>query len=316
MEKKKSYVTFTRDFAGYKWFKPLLVLLLTLLFEVILSSIFVVIYLIIKANQGIGIMDAVAIITGGYDTMDVYSFEGALYSLGSIAAFIPAIWLASKIVKDRPFSSYGSISGGFDIKLFLKFILVALVPIGIPVAVSALLGAERLGAMQFTVLGLIACIILTPLQCIAEEYLFRGLIMQTIGGWFRIPVLAIILQAAVFASQHPYNIYGVLEVFLAGVLMALTVYFTDGLEAASAAHFVNNFTLFFINGLGFKTITADAELSSLIESVVIDSLFLIVVIFLVKKKNFIKRPELVMPESASAPEAVSVADINNGSNEA
>ena len=302
MDKKPSYVNYTRLLPNYRWFKPIIVIALAVFFELCASVVLSIIYFIFKMKQGIDIFSAAAELTNGYDSLDVYSFEGALLSLGGVAAFIPAIWLASIIVKDRPFKTYSSISGGFDFKLFFKFVLVALVPIGIPVGVSVILGAEGgKGPVSFTVLGLIACIILTPLQCMAEEYFFRGLIMQTIGGWFKIPVIAIILQAVVFASQHPYNIYGVLEVAIAGILLAVMTYITDGLEASSAAHFVNNFTIFFLNGIGFKTIKTDTDLESLIESLVVDALFLAAVYYLTKKKNFVKRPELVISQPEPIP---------------
>lgn len=309
MEQKKSYITFTRELKNYKWFKPLLVFVLTIVFMLIGQVFLSVYYLLAKASQGIGFLETATELQNGYDALDVYSVEGALFSLGGVAIMIPSIWLAALIVKDRPFRTYGSISGGFDIKLFLKFILVALVPIGIPVAVSIFLAADSEG-ITFSILGFIFCLILTPLQCIAEEYLFRGLIMQTIGGWFRIPLLAVVLQTAIFASQHPYNIYGVMEVAIAGLLLGLMVYVTDGLEASSAAHVVNNLTIFVLNGFGFKTIKTDSDMSSLLQTLIMDGLFLAVVYYLTKKKNFVKRPELVI--ETETPVAVPVVEQVNG----
>lgn len=309
MEKKKSYITFTRDIEGYKWYKPLVVGLLSVIFYLIFSVVLSIIFFIIKANKGENILDVALNLSKGYDSFDVYSFEGALLSLGGIAIMLLALFIASIIIRDRSFSTYGSISGGFNIPLFAKFCLIALIPIGIPVGISTVVYGDYQNAMSFTTAGLIACVILTPLQCIAEEYFFRGFIMQTIGGWFRIPVIAMVLQAVVFASQHPYNIYGVLEVFFVGIIFAVIVYITDGLEAASAAHFINNFTIFFLNGLGFKSIKTDSNLESLIESTVIDLVFLAIVYYLVKKKNFVKRPELV--ESLSQAQVMPEEVINN-----
>ena len=314
MEQKKSYITFTRELKNYKWFKPILVFLLTMLFMIIGGSILSVYFLLAKASQGVDIFAAAEAVQSGYDGLDVYSVEGALLSLGGVAVIIPSLWLASLIVKDRPFKTYGSISGGFSIVLFLKFVLVALVPIGIPVAVSIFLEADSEG-VTFSMLGFILCLVLTPFQCIAEEYLFRGLIMQTIGGWFRIPLLAVLLQTAVFASQHPYNIYGVIEVAIAGLLLGLMVYVTDGLEASSAAHVVNNLTIFVLNGFGFKTIKTDTDMSSLIQTLIMDGLFFAAVYYLTKKKNFVKRPALVI--ETEEPVAMPVVEpmTNNESNE-
>ncbi len=301
MEKRKSYITFTRDLEGYAWYKPILVLLLAFFFQTCASVILAVLYFLIKVNNGLTLMDAADILSGGYDTMDVYSPEGALYMLGSLAAFVPAIWLASLIVKNRKFSTYGSVCPGFDIKLFGKMLLAGIVPVAIPVAIFTIYGADYTGEIKFTVLGFIVCTALTLFQCIAEEYVFRGLIMQTVGGWTRNVIIAIIIQAVIFASGHPYSIYGVIEVFIAGILLGTVAHITDGLEASSAAHFLNNITIFWLNGFGFQTISTEVEFMSIIESTFIDGLFLIVVIILIKKGILPKRQAQEQIQPAEGP---------------
>ena len=55
--------------------------------------------------------------------------------------------------------------------------------------ISAMVIGQQ-GPNTVTLTFFVICLILIPLQCIAEEYLLRGFLMQTIGSWFKIPVLA------------------------------------------------------------------------------------------------------------------------------
>ena len=74
--------------------------------------------------------------------------------------------------------------------------------------ISIFLGNESGGSSQVSLMAMILSLILIPAQCIAEEHMFRGLLMQTLGSWFKIPVLAIIIQAVIFAVVHSYNNIG------------------------------------------------------------------------------------------------------------
>lgn len=122
---------------------------------------------------------------------------GEIYSNLGVIIMIPSLYLATKIVKDRPFSSYASSRGGWNNKLFLKaFIIPFIVFLAMGVIETAIAGAD--GNYHFSIIFLITLIILVPLQSIAEEYVYRGLIMQTFGSWFKVPVLAIILQGIIF----------------------------------------------------------------------------------------------------------------------
>ena len=73
--------------------------------------------------------------------------------------------------------------------------------------------------MKFTLVGFAVVTILGPLQCIAEEYAFRGLLMQTLGSWFRLPIIAVIIQAVVFAVMHPYNTIGQIGILSSGLVL-------------------------------------------------------------------------------------------------
>ena len=76
--------------------------------------------------------------------------------------------------------------------------------------------------------------------------------MQTFGSWFKIPIVAIILQSVIFASMHPYSILGVVGVLIQGILLGFLTWRSNGLEASSALHCVNNLTSAYFTAIGFE----------------------------------------------------------------
>ena len=184
----------------------------------------------------------------------------------SVAIFFPSIYVASRIVRDRPFSSYSSSRGGWNWKLYFKCLTVPLAIYMIYYIISAMVIGQQ-GPNTVTLTFFVICLILIPLQCIAEEYLLRGFLMQTIGSWFKIPVLAWIVQAAVFASMHPYSILGVLGVFIDGLVLGFFAWKTNGLEPGSAFHSVNNFIAAMIVALGFDVSTSTITLTNFVSTI-------------------------------------------------
>lgn len=98
----------------------------------------------------------------------------------------------------------------------------------------------------------LAIIVLTsPLQAAAEEFFFRGYLLQAFhtlvprGPWF-----GVILSAALFALFHgTQNLPLFLDRFAFGVLAGMLVVRTGGLEAAIGAHVINNVMAFGYAGL-------------------------------------------------------------------
>ena len=237
------YITFPRTFETYKWYKPILVFITGAIVYIILQ---VLIFAIFGMTYG---LDAVIQLTQGYESLN--SEVGSYISYLSVVIFLPSLYIASKIVRDRPFSSYSSSRGGWDWKLFFKSLSIPLVVYLIyEIRISLIHGP--VGPNKLTLAFFLICLIIIPLQCIAEEYFIRGLIMQTFGSWFKIPILAIILQSIVFASMHPYSILGVLGVFVQGMILGLLTWRSNGLEVGSALHSVNNLTSAYFVAIGFE----------------------------------------------------------------
>ncbi len=302
------FVTYSRQFEKYKWFKPILEILLTGVFWYAGTALcaFIAIFIVGATS---GDIDAFTeTIRGGYDTFDTYTLPGVIYTLGGISCIIPSAFLANKIVRARPFHSILSSCGGFNFKIFAKVLCSALVIIGIPVAIDTLIDVGERSAIEFTVIGFIACLIIAPLQCVGEEIMFRGLFLQAIGSWIRKPLVAVIVQTLIFALAHPYGILGVIEVFLSGLLMGVMAYYTKGIETSSACHIVNNMVLFIMNGFGFKNISTNgSSVQDIIMVVIIESLYIAFIIYMDKKYNWLCRT----PKKSDADQIVTDDNADN-----
>ena len=291
--KERSYPTYGRQFPAYKWYKPILV-----------GIVFLVFYLILTVGLIIGMGVFKGVSTGnsdmselfaqlelGYDGMDMSDPMQCLYSLGGIAIMIPALWLASLIVRDRPFSSYSSSRGGWSSKVFWRVFPVAFLCITIPILFMELVVHHHYSdfSVRFTLGGFIVLTILGPLQCIAEEYIFRGFLMQTLGSWVRVPIIAVIIQSLIFAAGHPYNRIGQIGIFITGMVFAVSAWLGRGLEVPAAMHICNNMTIFYLQGLNMTTISSQSDMEEIIFDVVTGAIYLIFIFALSKKTKWFDR---------------------------
>lgn len=87
----------------------------------------------------------------------------------------------------------------------------------------------------------LAIVLFSPLQAAGEEYFFRGYLLAGIGSLSRHRWVGIVASALVFALFHGVqNVWLFVDRFAFGLLAALLVVVTGGLEAAIAAHVANN----------------------------------------------------------------------------
>ena len=278
--KEHGYATYPRRFMGYKWYKPIL-------FAFIMAAIALSFISVLSFIAGVFSQDPnfISNVQKGYDGMDVYTLSGCLIQLGALASFIPAIKITSLIINDRPFSSYSSSRGGWNWKIFGKMMLVAFVVCGVPNIILVIVDGKT-GVNRFSVVGFIALTLLGPLQCVAEEYLFRSFIMQTIGSWFKLPILGLIFSTVIFLMLHPYNIIGVIAVGISGLGMGITVLLTKGLEASSAVHIANNMVAFYASGLGWGAIKSEVDVRDIIVDVLVYVVYIGFIVYADKKLHW------------------------------
>ena len=272
------YITFPKTFENYKWYKPILVfivgLIITLILEVLVTIVF---YFAFGSNF------LISILSGGYEVLNTEL--GQIFADLGVIIMILSLYIASKIVKDRPFSSYASSRGGWNFKLYLKALVIPFVLTMIVQGIDVLANGVN-GVSHFSILFLIITLIMVPIQCIAEEFVFRGLIMQTFGSWFKIPVLAIILQAIIFAASHGYNSLGVIEVGVSGLLLGVLTWKTNGIEVSSAMHTANNLSIALFVMFGLTTTSSTISTFDFIISIIFDLILFAVVYFVGKKTDW------------------------------
>ena len=272
------FITFPKTFEKYRWYKPILVfiigLILMLIFQLILLVVFGAIY-------GESAMDIIT--GGGYEVLNTNL--GEIFTDLSVIVMIPALYIATKIVRDRPFSSYASSRGGWNFKLYLKALIIPFIALmvfqGIDVVIN---GAD--GTYHFSILFLIASLILVPLQCTAEEFVYRGLIMQTFGSWFKIPVLAIVLQGIIFSVSHGYNSLGLVEVFVSGLIFGFLTWKTNGIEVSSAMHTANNFSISLFIMFGLRSATSSPQFNDVVISIVFDIILCAIMYYVIMKTDW------------------------------
>ncbi|WP_407432981.1 CPBP family intramembrane glutamic endopeptidase [Methanobrevibacter sp.] len=286
VEKNKisEYITFPRTFENYKWYKPILVFIIALIIYILLNSLITMIF---GKVYGWDVIYSIDI--GGYEALN--TAVGEIYTDLGIIVAIPSIFIASKIVKDRPFSSYSSSRGGWNFKLYFKSLIIPLIMLLI---FEVLTLGEAEGTNHFTITFLIAALITVPLQCIAEEYVYRALFMQTFGSWFKIPILAVILQGIIFALSHGYDNLGNIEVFIFGLGTGFLAWKTNGLEVGAALHTANNLFITLTVMFGLEVTSSTTTLTDALIVIAFDILVFIVIYFVGTKTNWfgeIEKPQ-------------------------
>lgn len=171
MTEKSEFISFAKTFENYRWYRPILVMIVTLVMFVIFSAILTIVFASVYG------WDFILHMTQGYEVMNTEM--GQIFSDLGVIIMLPSLYIAVKIIKDRPFSSYSSSRGGWNHKLYFKALIIPVIIYIIFEAISLSITGVK-GSNHFSVMFFIACLILVPLQSIAEEYIFRGLLMQSL----------------------------------------------------------------------------------------------------------------------------------------
>ena len=178
------------------------------------------------------------------------------YLLLSIAVGLPLCWLVMRVLHGLGLRWLHSVALRLRWGFLAACLGLSIVSLIATVAVSAVLPAQQTGAE----LGagdlvawddrlrdfLLVIVLLTPLQAAAEEYVFRGYLLQSFGGMLRRPWFAVLLSSVLFALAHGLG-QGLpifLDRFAFGIVAGTLVILTGGLEAGIAMHVTNNWLAF------------------------------------------------------------------------
>ncbi len=239
----------------YRWWRMLLTGLVGIaLYVAILLVVIVPLLIVAMFVPAWGVETQVLLTTQQYFDLDRPWLLVALVL--PLILMIPALLLASRIVEGRGVGLLSSVTGRLRMAWLGKSLLLALAVFAVYFAV--LLGWSALGgeavAPDFSHPGLWAMVLLVllliPFQAAAEEYVFRGYLMQLVGGWLRHPAFAILLPVPLFVLGHGYDIWGAASVGMFAIVAAWLTWRTGGLEAAISLHIVNNVLIFLLGSVG------------------------------------------------------------------
>lgn len=317
------YHRLLRGIPRYRWWKPLLILLLAAGFAAVVVVAISVLWGfiiaaqqpdLISANNPQALTDALVEAT----RLDTQNPLSILLNLLVLALLIPCVLLAMRIVggpgtAGRIWSvatriRWGLLGRSLGWALLAVFVMNV---VGIACEIALDPGSLTAGAAadppqidwSAALLSLAFVVVLVPFQAAAEEVVFRGLFMQVLGSWLRSPWFGILLPSVLFALGHIYNLWGLVAVGLMGLAAAWLTWRTGGLEAAIAIHVINNLIAFGFLSFGVGGETAQTEDAGGLGSVIGEAVGLALFVWLVMRsfrkhrygRQRIDRIEVAMP---------------------
>lgn len=211
---------------------------------------------------------------------------------GSIALMFPVMWLARLIIGPKPWGLVHSVAGrirwdwlltccGIATLLFVVF------PVALDLATGGNLTFEPKTQGSTLAVLLLLVVLIVPFQAYAEELVFRGYLLQTVGRWLKHPAWAIVLPAPLFMLGHAYDLWAQLSILVMALAAGFVTWRTGGLEAAIALHVVNNLVAmtFGIYGLADPFVLEGSTWVNLVSAVITQGLFVLVVLWAAKKRK-------------------------------
>jgi membrane protease YdiL (CAAX protease family) len=236
--------------------------------RVLLSLPAAAVFYVVALMMTFAFLAVAAALTGhrtGPDGLPVFGpLPDLVVTLLMVALMLPAVVLAQRWVQGRPLGTLSSVTGRLRWSPFMLCVPAAAVSTGLGLAGAMALTTGRggddggawvgWGPFALSVLIMLAFV---PLQAAAEEYAFRGFLMQAFGALLRRPWPAILIQAALFAAMHGWGTpWGFADLVVFGACAGWLTVRTGGLEAAIALHVVNNVAAFVLSA-AFGLLTVD-----------------------------------------------------------
>ncbi|MGV9277217.1 CPBP family intramembrane glutamic endopeptidase [Streptomyces griseosporeus] len=227
----------------HRWWRPLVGT------AVVTVGVFVLMLVIVVVSEVAG-----AALDRPLDADDMRSWGGVAdtaISLVTIAVALPVVLLTARWIQARPAGTVSSVAGRLRWRWLAGCLALALPLILLSFGVSMLIpesgdaggdaqGMDWVGLPTF-LYGLAAVCLTVPFQAAAEEYVFRGWLVQAVGAWVRWPWIPVVPQALLFAAAHGWGTaWGFADLVVFGVVCAVLAIRTGGLEAGIALHVLNN----------------------------------------------------------------------------
>ncbi|MDW4907250.1 type II CAAX endopeptidase family protein [Streptomyces sp. ADMS] len=275
---------------NHRWWRPLAGTLV-----VLVGAILVVLVLLIGSEIAGAVLDRPHDADGNL----IWGGTGeTAMALLSLALCLPVVLLAARWVQRRPAGTVSSVAGGLRWRWLGLCLAVALPVSAVSLGISMLLPEQDDSLAELTwaglspfLLGLATVCLLVPFQAAAEEYVFRGWLLQAVGAWCRSPWFAVTPQAVLFATAHGWGTpWGFADLVVFGLVMGLLTVRTGGLEAAIALHVLNNLLAMGLmsaiaGGLDSEETAADMNWMMVAVDVPMVALYAAVVLWLARRRG-------------------------------
>lgn len=296
------YHRLARETPEYAWWKLPVAGVVILIAYVALSIVVViaaVIYFAIVGPSGLNDwFEAVG-------DLDLEQLDFFVFDMLSIVVLIPAVLLGVLAIGPRPIGYLSSVTGrlrwGWLARTAVISFGVFAVTFGVLLAVTELTDPAEVEApaqlSRQVVTAIVVVLLIVPFQAAAEEYVFRGYLMQLVGSWSRFAFLPVLISTPVFVAGHGYELWGLIDVAIFGVTAAVLTIRTGGLEAAIAAHTANNVLLFLFDALGMISATDDSDAGPVdLVPTLVSSVLIILLVEWAARRYDIQRTRPPMPE--------------------
>lgn len=251
------YQRLARETPAYAWWKlpvaGVVIVLTYLLFSAILVLAAAIYFVAVDGENATldGWLEAAG-------DLDLERLDFFVFDMLGLAVLIPAVLLGVLATGPRPIGYLSSVAGRLrwgwlGRTTVISFALYA-VTFAVLLAITELVEPAETGVPgeldDQVVLAIVLVLLIVPFQAAAEEYVFRGYVMQLVGSWTRFAFVPVIVSTALFVAGHTYELWGLLDVAIFGLMAAVLTIRTGGLEAAIAAHTANNVLLLIMDALG------------------------------------------------------------------
>jgi membrane protease YdiL (CAAX protease family) len=282
-----------------RWWKPVATLVLFAVFAVVAINLGSLVLLLVGAAQGVSDLEAyltqVTDVTKG--GIGPVSFAFVNFTL---IVLIPLAMLARRIVYGQRPRFLSSVAGGIRWRWLLRCLACTLPLWAVYIGVSTVATGTPDARPAYWGVLVVLVLLTTPLQCAGEEYTFRGLVMQTVGSWFRRPMVALVagaipavgLFAAAHGSPDPFIL---IQLSIFALSCVVVTWRTGGLEAGIAMHLSNNVILMLVSivygGWGQAFVDSDTKgsLAGVLLEILVDGIAVTLILWQAKRAKIDRR---------------------------
>lgn len=272
----------------YRWWRPLLT-------GILAGAMYLAVVFVLGAAVAAALFATTGTVSESalLGTFDLDRPWLLLMTLAPLILLIPVFAAASRMVEGRGVGFLVSVTQQVRWRWLGKTMLIAFAVfapfLALTVLVQALSGAPfepRFDHPGIPVM-LMLVLLFVPLQAAAEEFVFRGYLMQLVGAWLKHPAFAILLPAPLFVLGHGYDLWGGLSVGVFAVVAGWLCWRTGGLEAAISMHLANNVLLFALGAFGLSN--PNATSGTAVDLMISVAMMLVFTAVVVKSSRGIER---------------------------